>query len=185
MTRYTAPTQDLQFVVQELLQAPGLNIPSYDALSPDVTAAVLEEAGKIASEVLSPVNASGDAEGCMLENGVVRTPAGFKEAFDALRNGGWTGLDCDPEYGGQGMPYLMQCATGEMFCGANHAFSLYHGLAHAAYTAIYKHGSDAQKLTYLPKLVSCEWGGTMNLTESQCGTDLGLIRTKAEPREDG
>ncbi len=185
MTSYTAPTTDLQFVLQDVLQASAAKIGGYDELSADFTAAVLEEAGKIASEVLAPVNATGDAEGCTLENGVVRTPTGFKQAFDALRDGGWTGLDCDPDYGGQGMPYLMQCAVGEMLCGANHAFSLYHGLTHAAYTAIYKHGSEQQKQTYLPKLVSCEWGGTMNLTESQCGTDLGLIRTKAEPCDDG
>jgi alkylation response protein AidB-like acyl-CoA dehydrogenase len=185
MTSYTAPTTDLQFVLQDVLQASAAKIGGYDELSAEFTAAVLEEAGKIASEVLAPVNATGDSEGCTLENGVVRTPTGFKQAFDALRDGGWTGLDCDPDYGGQGMPYLMQTAVGEMLCGANHAFSLYHGLTHAAYTAIYKHGSEQQKQTYLPKLVSCEWGGTMNLTESQCGTDLGLIRTKAEPRDNG
>ncbi len=185
MTSYTAPTKDLQFVLQDVLQASAAKIGGYEELSPDFTAAVLEEAGKIASEVLAPVNATGDAEGCTLENGVVRTPTGFKQAFGALRDGGWTGLDCDPEYGGQGMPYLLQTAVGEMLCGANHAFSLYHGLTHAAYTAIYKHGSEQQKQTYLPKLVTCDWGGTMNLTESQCGTDLGLIRTKAEPRDDG
>lgn len=185
MTSYTAPTKDLQFVLQDVLQASAAKIGGYEELSPDFTAAVLEEAGKIASEVLAPVNATGDAEGCTLENGVVRTPTGFKQAFGALCDGGWTGLDCDPEYGGQGMPYLLQTAVGEMLCGANHAFSLYHGLTHAAYTAIYKHGSEQQKQTYLPKLVTCDWGGTMNLTESQCGTDLGLIRTKAEPRDDG
>ena len=185
MTSYTAPTKDLQFVLQDVLQASTAKIGGYEELSPDFTAAVLEEAGKIASEVLAPVNATGDAEGCTLENGVVRTPTGFQQAFGALRDGGWTGLDCDPEYGGQGMPYLLQTAVGEMLCGANHAFSLYHGLTHAAYTAIYKHGSEQQKQTYLPKLVTCDWGGTMNLTESQCGTDLGLIRTKAEPRDDG
>ena len=185
MTSYTAPTKDLQFVLQDVLQASAAKIGGYEELSPDFTAAVLEEAGKIASEVLAPVNATGDAEGCTLENGVVRTPTGFQQAFGALRDGGWTGLDCDPEYGGQGMPYLLQTAVGEMLCGANHAFSLYHGLTHAAYTAIYKHGSEQQKQTYLPKLVTCDWGGTMNLTESQCGTDLGLIRTKAEPRDDG
>ncbi len=185
MTSYTAPTKDLQFVLQDVLQASATKIGGYEEISPDFTAAVLEEAGKIASEVLAPVNATGDAEGCTLENGVVRTPTGFQQAFGALRDGGWTGLDCDPEYGGQGMPYLLQTAVGEMLCGANHAFSLYHGLTHAAYTAIYKHGSKQQKQTYLPKLVTCDWGGTMNLTESQCGTDLGLIRTKAEPRGDG
>ncbi len=185
MTSYTPPTRDLQFVLQEVLQASTAKIGGYEELSPDFTAAVLDAAGKISAEVLAPISASGDTEGCRLENGVVRTPSGFKQAFDALRDGGWTGLDCDPEYGGQGMPYLLQTAVGEMLCGANHAFSLYHGLTHAAYTAIHKHGSDQQKRTYLPKLVTCDWGGTMNMTESHCGTDLGLIRTRAEPRGDG
>src|SRR5210317_1050253 len=112
MTSYTAPTKDLQFVLQDVLQASVAKIGGYEELSPDFTAAVLEEAGKIASEVLAPVNATGDAEGCTLENGVVRTPTGFQQAFGALRDGGWTGLDCDPEYGGQGMPYLLQTAVG-------------------------------------------------------------------------
>jgi acyl-CoA dehydrogenase len=132
-----------------------------------------------------PLNAVGDTEGCVLENGVVRTPKGFKEAFDMMRDGGWTALDCDPEYGGQGLPYLMHTAAQEPFVSSNMAFNMYQGLTHGAYSAIYFHGSDEQKQTYLPKMTTCEWTGTMNLTEPHCGTDLGLMRTKAVPQEDG
>jgi alkylation response protein AidB-like acyl-CoA dehydrogenase len=154
-------------------------------MTPDFTAAILEEAGKIARDVLAPLNQVGDVEGCVLENGVVRTPTGFKAAFDMVRAGGWTGLDCDPEYGGQGMPYTLGAAVGEMHCAANMAFSMYAGLTHGAYSAIHAHGSEAQQRTYLPKMVSCDWTGTMNLTEPHCGTDLGLLRTKAVPQDDG
>ncbi len=131
------------------------------------------------------MNAVGDQEGCTLENGIVRTPTGFKAAFDQVREGGWTALDCDPEYGGQGMPYVLNTAVGEMFSAANMAFNMYSGLTHGAYSAIHAHGSDEQKAKYLPKMVTCEWTGTMNLTEPHCGTDLGLMRTKADPQGDG
>jgi alkylation response protein AidB-like acyl-CoA dehydrogenase len=120
-----------------------------------------------------------------VENGVVRTPAGFDTAFAAMKEGGWTALDCDPAYGGQGLPYLMGTAVGEIFVSANMAFNMYQGLTHGAYSAIHTHGTDAQKAMYLPKMVSCDWTGTMNLTEPHCGTDLGLMRTKAEPQADG
>jgi alkylation response protein AidB-like acyl-CoA dehydrogenase len=146
---------------------------------------VIEEAGKVATEVLHPLNVVGDKEGCVLENGVVRTPTGFKEAFQQMKDGGWTAMDCDPEYGGQGLPYVMHTAAQEPFVSANMAFNMYQGLTHGAYSAIYAHGSDAQKQTYLPKLTTCEWTGTMNLTEPHCGTDLGLMRTKAVPNDDG
>jgi acyl-CoA dehydrogenase len=185
MPTYTPPTKDMQFVLHEVLRAPEQDIPGYDELDRDFTAAVLDEAGKLAAEVLQPLNAAGDTDGCVLENGVVRTPRGFKEAFDTMREGGWTALDCDPEYGGQGLPYLVQTATGEMFSAANMAFNMYPGLTHGAYSAIHAHGSDEQKATYLPKMVTCEWTGTMNLTEPHCGTDLGLMRTKAVPQDDG
>ncbi len=184
MPSYIPPTKDLQFVLQELLQASEASIDGYEELSPDFTVAVLEEAGKIAAEALAPVNAVGDTQGCHFENGVVRTPDGFKAAFDALCDGGWPGLDCDPAYGGQGMPFALNTAVGEMLCSANMALAMYSGLTHGAYSAIHAHGSDTQKQTYLPKLVTCEWGGTMNLTEPHCGTDLGLMRTKAEPQDD-
>jgi acyl-CoA dehydrogenase len=145
----------------------------------------LEEAGKITSQVLAPLNAVGDQEGCHFENGVIRTPAGFKDAFEQVKEGGWTGIDCDPEFGGQGLPYLVGTAVGEMFASSNMAFGMYQGLTHGAYSAIHAHGTEAQKQTYLPNMVSCDWTGTMNLTEPHCGTDLGLMRTKAEPQGDG
>ncbi|MBV0890638.1 acyl-CoA dehydrogenase C-terminal domain-containing protein [Paracoccus sp. Z118] len=185
MTRYTAPIQDMQFLLHDVLKLPQSGLPGHDELDRDFTAAILDAAGQLASDVLEPLNRVGDEQGCVLENGVVRTPDGFKAAFDAVREGGWTGLDCDPEYGGQGMPYVLGLATGEMFVSANLAFNMYQGLTHGAYSAIHAHGTDAQKRTYLPKMVSCEWTGTMNLTEPHCGTDLGLLRTKAEPQDDG
>jgi acyl-CoA dehydrogenase len=185
MPSYTAPTRDMQFLLHDVLNVSASDIPGYDELDRDFTAAILGEAGKIAAEVLAPLNPVGDREGCTLENGVVRTPTGFKAAFDTVREGGWTALDCDPDYGGQGLPYLISSAVGEMFSSANMAFNMYQGLTHGAYNAIHAHGSDEQKQTYLPRMVSCEWGGTMNLTEPHCGTDLGLIRTKAEPQDDG
>ena len=185
MPSYTAPVKDMQFVMHDVLKVTEQDIPGYDELEADFTSAILEEAGKIASEVLQPLNVVGDKEGCVLENGVVRTPNGFKEAFKQVKDGGWTALDCDPEYGGQGMPYLMGTAVGEIFVSANMAFQMYQGLTHGAYSAIHAHGTDDQKATYLPKMVSCEWTGTMNLTEPHCGTDLGLMRTKAAPQADG
>ena len=185
MPSYTAPIRDIQFVLQELLGAPDCGIAGYDELESDFTAAVLEEAGKVASEVLAPINASGDSEGCKFKNGLISTPTGFKEAFEVMKAGGWTGLDCDPEYGGQNMPYVLGTAVGEIFSGANQAFTMYQGLTHGAYSAIHAHGTTEQKAKFLPKMVSCEWTGTMNLTESHCGTDLGLMRTKADPQNDG
>ncbi len=185
MPSYTAPLKDMQFVLHDVLKASEQNIPGYDELDRDFTAAVIGEAGKLASDVLMPLNAVGDTEGCTLENGVVRTPTGFRAAFDQMRDGGWTALDCDPQYGGQGLPYVMHTAAQEPFVSANMAFNMYQGLTHGAYTAIYMHGSDAQKQTYLPKMTTCEWTGTMNLTEPHCGTDLGLMRTKAVPQDDG
>ncbi|OAN66787.1 acyl-CoA dehydrogenase [Rhodobacteraceae bacterium EhC02] len=185
MPSYTAPVKDLQFVLHDLLKVSASDIPGYAELEADFTAAVLEEAGKLTSEVLAPLNAVGDVEGCKLENGVVRTPTGFKAAFDQVREGGWTGLDMPEQYGGQGMPYVMGTAVGEMFSASNQAFTMYQGLTHGAASAILAHGTDAQKDMYLPRMVSCEWTGTMNLTEPHCGTDLGLMRTKAVPQDDG
>ena len=185
MPSYTAPVKDMQFVLHDVLDVSSTGIPGYDELDRDTTAAILDEAAKLAENVLAPLNPVGDAQGCTLENGVVRTPEGFHDAFNQMREGGWPALDCDPDYGGQGLPYLVSTAVGEMFSSANMAFNMYQGLTHGAYNAIHAHGSEEQKATYLPKMVSCEWGGTMNLTEPHCGTDLGLIKTKAEPREDG
>ena len=185
MTSYTAPLKDMAFLLHDVLKIDASDIPGYADLDRGFTAAVLEEAGKLATDVLEPLNAVGDREGCTLENGVVRTPTGFKAAFDQLREGGWPALDCDPAYGGQGLPYLMGTAVGEILVSANMAFNMYQGLTHGAYSAIHAHGTDAQKALYLPKMVTCDWTGTMNLTEPHCGTDLGLMRTKAEPQADG
>ena len=185
MPSYSAPVKDMQFLLHDVLKVAGSGTPGYDELERDFTAAVLEEAGKVSREVLAPLNVVGDTEGCRLENGVVYTPEGFKDAFNLMKEGGWTALDCDPDYGGQGMPYLLATAVGEMFVSANMAFNMYQGLTHGAYSAIHAHGTDAQKQTYLPKMVTCDWTGTMNLTEPHCGTDLGLMRTKAEPQADG
>ena len=185
MPVYAAPTKDMQFILHEVLRVSESATPGYADMEADFTSAVLDEAAKLASEVLAPLNASGDTEGCRLENGVVYTPKGFKEAFAKMKEGGWNGLDLPEAYGGQGLPYLLSTAVGEMFVSANMAFNMYQGLTHGAISAIVAHGTDAQKDTYLPKMVSLDWTGTMNLTEPHCGTDLGMMRTKAEPQDDG
>jgi alkylation response protein AidB-like acyl-CoA dehydrogenase len=185
MPSYTAPVKDMQFILHNVLNVTASDVPGYSDLDEGFTAAVLEEAGRVASDVLAPLNAVGDRMGCTLENGVVRTPKGFDAAFKTMKEGGWTALDCDPEYGGQGLPYLIGTAVGEIFVSANMAFNMYQGLTHGAYSAIHVHGTAEQKTKYLPKMVSCDWTGTMNLTEPHCGTDLGLMRTKAEPQADG
>ncbi len=185
MPSYTAPAKDAQFILHDVLKVAQSDIPGYAELEPDFTNAVLEEAGKVASGVLHPLNVVGDTEGCQLENGVVHTPKGFREAFEQVKEGGWPGIDMPEEFGGQNMPYVIGTAVGEFFSAANQAFTMYQGLTHGAASAILAHGTDQQKATYLPKMVSCEWTGTMNLTEPHCGTDLGLMRTKAEPQGDG
>jgi len=185
MTSYTAPVKDMQFLLHDVLKVTKSDVAGYADLDESFTAAVLTEAGKVATDVLAPLNAVGDKVGCVLENGVVRTPPGFKAAFETMKTGGWTALDCDPAFGGQGLPHLMGTAVGEIFVSANMAFNMYQGLTHGAYSAIRTHGSAEQKATYLPKLVACDWTGTMNLTEPHCGTDLGLMRTRAEPQADG
>ena len=185
MPIYNAPVKDLQFVLHDLLKVSEQDIPGFEDLDRAFTGAVIEEAGKVASEVLAPLNTVGDVEGCVLENGVVRTPTGFKDAFKIMKDGGWTAMDCDPEYGGQGLPYVMHTAAQELLVSANMAFQMYQGLTHGAYSAIHVHGADAQKEKFLPKMVTCEWTGTMNLTEPHCGTDLGLMRTKAVPQDNG
>ncbi|NIZ15504.1 acyl-CoA dehydrogenase family protein, partial [Phaeobacter sp. HF9A] len=185
MPSYTAPTKDTQFVLHDVLNIKEAGIPGYEELDRDFTGAVLEEAGKIARDVLHPLNVVGDTEGCRLENGMVYTPTGFKAAFEQMKEGGWPGLDMPEAYGGQNMPYVMATGVGEYFSAANQAFTMYQGLTHGAASAILAHGTEEQKNTYLPKMVSCEWTGTMNLTEPHCGTDLGLMRTKAEPAGDG
>jgi len=185
MPTYIAPTKDINFVLHDVLNVSASTIPGYSDLDRDFTAAILEEAGKITSEVLAPLNVVGDREGCRLENGVVYTPTGFKEAFKQVCEAGWPGLATDEEYGGQGLPYVMGTAVGELFASANQAFTMYQGLTNGAYASIHEHGSEAQKARYLPKMANCEWTGTMNLTEPHCGTDLGMMRTKADPQADG
>ena len=185
MPSYTAPVKDMQFLLHDVLKATETGIPGYAELDRDFTAAILDEAGKLAEGVLAPLNAVGDTEGCRLENGVVYTPTGFKDAFEQIKDGGWNGLDLPEEFGGQNLPYVVGTAVGEIFVSSNMAFNMYQGLTHGAINAILSAGSEEQKATWLPKMVSLEWTGTMNLTEPHCGTDLGLIRTKAEPQADG
>ena len=185
MPSYAPPTKDMMFVLQDVLDVQNCDIPGYEDLDAEFISSVLNESGKLAGNLLAPLNATGDAEGCHLENGIVRTPQGFKDAFDQVKAGGWPSLDCDPEYGGQGMPFVIASAVTEMFSSANMAFSMFQGLTHGAYSAIWAHGSDAQKQKYLPKMTNCDWTGTMNLTEPHCGTDLGQMRTKAILQSDG
>ncbi|MEL7487699.1 MAG: acyl-CoA dehydrogenase family protein, partial [Pseudomonadota bacterium] len=187
MTVYHAPVRDMQFILHDVLQISKYsNLPGFADASEDVVDAILEEGAKLAGEVLHPINQSGDHEGCVRhDDGSVTTPKGFKEAYETFREGGWQGLSFDPEYGGQGLPYLLSVVMNEMISGANMAFGMYPGLAMGAAQAILAHGSDEQKQKFLPKMVSGEWGGTMNLTEPHCGTDLGLLRTKAVPQDDG
>ena len=185
MPIYSAPVKDIKFILQNVLKIHDSDIPGYGELDNEYLNAILEGASKISSEVLAPLNAIGDKHGCSFENGIVYTPPGFKEAFNQLKDGGWTGIDCDIKFGGQGLPYLISIAVGEMFASANMALGMYHGLTHGAYSAIYSHGSDEQKEKYLPNLVNCKWTGTMNLTEPHCGTDLGMMRTKASRNSDG
>ena len=185
MPIYSAPVKDIKFILQNVLKIHDSDIPGYGELDNEYLNAILEEASKISSEVLAPLNAIGDKHGCSFENGIVYTPPGFKEAFNQLKDGGWTGIECDIKFGGQGLPYLISIAVGEMFASANMALGMYHGLTHGAYSAIYSHGSEEQKEKYLPNLVNCKWTGTMNLTEPHCGTDLGMMRTKASRKSDG
>ncbi|RZL02245.1 MAG: acyl-CoA dehydrogenase [Rubrivivax sp.] len=189
MPTYTPPLRDMQFVIHELLGAVDelKTIPAYADLDVDTVNAVLEEGGKFASKVLAPLNLVGDVEGCVLDKATheVKTPAGFKEAYKTYTENGWSGLSADPEWGGQGMPQLVNQAVYEMMNSANQAWTMYPGLSHGAHAALEAHGTDEQKKTYLPKLTSGEWTGTMCLTEPHCGTDLGLLRTKAEPQADG
>jgi alkylation response protein AidB-like acyl-CoA dehydrogenase len=185
MPSYTAPTKDMQYLLHDVLKITQAGITGYEDLERDFTAAILDEAGKISAEVLAPLNPIGDTEGCRLENGIVYTPTGFKDAFLQMKENGWPAIDMPEEFGGQGLTYLMHTAVGEFFSGANQAFTMYQGLTHGAASAIIAHGTDEQKAKWLPNMVSCEWTGTMNLTEPHCGTDLGLMRTKAEPQDDG
>ncbi len=187
MTTYAAPVKDMQFVLNDVLQISKYsNLPGFSEATDDVVEAILEEGAKLAANVLHPLNHIGDEEGCTRhDDASVTTPTGFKDAYKTFSEGGWQGLSFDPAYGGQGLPYILSIAVNEMVSSANMAFGMYPGLAMGAALAIHAHGDDAQKQTYLPKMVTGEWGGTMNLTEPHCGTDLGLLRTKAVPQPDG
>ena len=181
MHAYHPPLEDFNFILHHFLEIEKEDIKGYNDLLPEFTKTVFEEAGKLAKEVISPSNKDGDEQGCKLENGVVRTPDSFKLAFEKLREGGWLSLDIEEEFGGQNLPLILSTVTNEMFTSANMSLTMYSGLSRGAYSAIFLHGSEDQKLLYLPKLATCEWTGTMNLTEPHCGTDLGLIKTKATP----
>ncbi len=182
MIQYTAPVRDMRFVLDELAgMAEIARLPGYEEATPDLVEAVLEEAGKLASEVLAPLNQSGDREGVSLENGVVRTPKGFPEAYARFVEGGWGSLAFDPEYGGQGLPWTLAIAVQEMWNSANLSFALSPVLTQGTVELLQTHGTEAQKATYLPKLISGEWAGTMNLTEPQAGSDVGALKTRAVP----
>ncbi|CAJ0796954.1 3-methylmercaptopropionyl-CoA dehydrogenase [Ralstonia condita] len=188
MGQYTAPLRDMQFVLHELLDVEShlKEMPQHAEIDADTINQVIEEAGKFCSEVIFPINQSGDREGCTYHgDGVVTAPKGFKEAYQQYVEGGWPALGCDPEFGGQGLPILINNAVYEMLNSANQAWTMYPGLSHGAYEALHAHGTDELKQRYLPKLVSGVWTGTMCLTEPHCGTDLGILRTKAEPLADG
>jgi alkylation response protein AidB-like acyl-CoA dehydrogenase len=189
MPTYTPPLRDMQFVMHEVLKVTDdfKAIPKYADTDASIINAVLEEAGKFAAEVAFPINISGDQEGCKLDKvtHAVTTPKGFKEAYAKYVEGGWPALSCDPAYGGQGLPLVMNQCLYEMLNSANQAWTMYPGLTHGAHAALHTHGTEAQKQTYLPKMTSGEWTGTMCLTEPHCGTDLGLMRTKAEALPDG
>ncbi len=189
MPTYTPPLRDMQFVMHEVLHVADdyRAMPRHQDVDADTINAILEEGGKFASEVILPLNISGDTEGCTLDRKTheVTTPAGFKAAFAKYVEGGWPALSADPAYGGQGLPIVVNQCFYEMLNSANQAWTMYPGLTHGAYECLHAHGTDEQKAMYLPKLTSGEWTGTMCLTEPHCGTDLGLLRTKAEPQPDG
>jgi acyl-CoA dehydrogenase len=187
MPSYKAPVRDYRFILHDVLKIQNFaNLPGFADATPDTVDAILEEAAKLSENVLQPINLSGDQEGCTRHpDGSVTTPKGFKEAYRQFVEGGWGALTSDPAYGGQGLPHVLGACFNEMVSAANMAFCMYPGLSHGAYSAIHTHGTDAQRRTFLPKMVEGVWTGTMNLTEPHCGTDLGLMRTKAKPNGDG
>jgi alkylation response protein AidB-like acyl-CoA dehydrogenase len=187
MPSYKAPLREYRFLLKDVLDIERYsNLPGFAEAPMDLIDQVLEEGAKFCEGVLAPINKVGDEHGCTRNaDGSVTTPPGFKDAYDQFVAAGWPALSSDPAYGGQGLPHIVALAWNEMVASSNMAFGMYPGLSHGAYEAIHQHGSDEQKQAYLPKLVSGEWTGTMNLTEPHCGTDLGLLRTKAVPQSDG
>ena len=186
MPTYKAPIDDIRFVLEDVLDVGQLAaLPGYADATPDVLAAVIAEAAKLAEEVLQPLNQTGDAEGCHYENAVVRTPRGFREGYDAYRAGGWPAMVAPPDHGGQGLPHIAGVVLDELLCSSNLSFSMYPLLAHGAVGALERWGDEELKRRFLPRLVDGSWTGTMCLTESHAGTDLGMIRTRAIPAGDG
>lgn len=187
MPQYTAPQRDIDFVMNELLESDAVyqSLPGYEEASSDLMKAIVAEGAKFAENVLSPLNQSGDEEGCSWTPEGVKTPAGFAEAYRQYVEGGWPSLSADTQYGGQGMPNLLGIVINEMVGTANWSWLMYPGLSHGCIKTLEAHGSEEQKARYLPGLIAGEWTGTMCLTESQCGSDLGLLRTRAEPQADG
>ncbi len=187
MPDYKAPLRDIRFIIDEVLDSGAVyeTLPGYEEATPDLMAAIIEEGAKFAEGVLSPLNQSGDEEGCSWSEDGVKTPAGFADAYRQFVANGWPSLSADPEFGGQGMPNMLGIAINEMVGTANWSWLMYPGLSHGCIKTLESHGSDEQKARYLPKLVAGEWTGTMCLTEAQCGSDLGLLRTRAEPQADG
>ncbi|MBR7889579.1 acyl-CoA dehydrogenase C-terminal domain-containing protein [Marinomonas sp. A79] len=187
MPEYKAPLRDIKFVTEEVLDFPGhyAKLPGAEEATPDMVSAILEEGAKFAERVLSPLNRVGDQQGCQFKDGVVTTPDGFKEAYQQYVEGGWPSLSHPEDMGGQGLPDSLGMMVTEMIATSNWSWGMYPGLSHGAMNTIELHGTDEQKQTYLTKLVSGEWTGTMCLTEPHCGTDLGMLKTKAEPQDDG
>jgi len=186
MTIYNVPLDDFRFLFHEFLDLEACRtLDSMAEATPDLIDAVLEEFARLAEDVLQPLNEVGDREGCQYNEGEVNMPSGFAEAWSTYREGGWLGLTCDPDYGGQGLPNFIGLALTEMINSANPSFSAYPALTHGAYEVIRATGSETQKKRYLPAMCEGRWTGTMNLTEAHCGTDLGLLRTRAEPKDDG
>jgi len=187
MWTYTAPLRDMRFVIEEVLGAPEAwsGMPALAELDVATSGQILEQAGRFASDVLAPINSAADLQGCAWKDGTVTTPAGYIDAYHAYVEGGWSALACAPAFGGQGLPMLLNAAFNEMIVAANHGWTMYPGLLHGAYECIAAHGSEALKKRYLPDIVSGQSLATMNLTEPQAGSDLGLVRTKAEPGPDG
>ncbi len=187
MPTYKAPVDDVKFLLNEVFHIDRYaNLPGFSDASPDVVDAILSEAAKLCEQVLTPLNRVGDKEGCKRAgDGSVTTPTGFKGAFKQIVDGGWIGISAPPEFGGQGLPMILTQIVNEFLCSANMAFAMYPGLTQGAIAALIAHGSAEQKAAYLPKMIAGEWTGTMNLTEPHCGTDLGLLRTKAAKQGDG